>query len=202
MTQSEWDTCTDPLALLDLLRGAKRASDRKLRLFAVACYRRWPLWRHDRYRGIADVAERHAEGTAGYRELQAAFRQAFRGSGGLTNPATAVVGMEAHRAAAWTAADVAHAVAGGESAAQAELVRCVFGPPRFDQGGLDPSWRTPTVLEIAGLVYDEARFELTPALGAALSDAGCFDTDILGHCGGPGPHVRGCWAIDLLLNKA
>ena len=35
----------------------------------------------------------------------------------------------------------------------------------------------------------------------ALMDAGCDDEEILGHCRGKGPHVRGCWAVDLLLGK-
>jgi hypothetical protein len=39
-------------------------------------------------------------------------------------------------------------------------------------------------------------------LGDALEEAGCSDEEILAHLRGPGPHVRGCWVVDLLLNKA
>ena len=28
-----------------------------------------------------------------------------------------------------------------------------------------------------------------------------LDPDILDHCRGPGPHVRGCWVVDLILGK-
>jgi hypothetical protein len=31
--------------------------------------------------------------------------------------------------------------------------------------------------------------------------AGCTDADILSHLRSPGPHVRGCWAVDLVLGK-
>jgi hypothetical protein len=38
-------------------------------------------------------------------------------------------------------------------------------------------------------------------LADALDEAGCTDPDIPAHCRQPGPHVRGCWVIDLLLGK-
>jgi hypothetical protein len=39
-------------------------------------------------------------------------------------------------------------------------------------------------------------------LADALEESGCTDADILTHLRGPGPHVRGCWCVDLLLNKS
>ena len=38
-------------------------------------------------------------------------------------------------------------------------------------------------------------------LADALQDAGCGNADILNHCRGDGPHVRGCWVVDLVLGK-
>jgi hypothetical protein len=38
-------------------------------------------------------------------------------------------------------------------------------------------------------------------LADALEEAGCTDAAILSHLRGPGPHVRGCWVVDLLLGK-
>jgi hypothetical protein len=32
-------------------------------------------------------------------------------------------------------------------------------------------------------------------------DAGCADEQILKHCRSDGPHVRGCWVVDLILGK-
>jgi hypothetical protein len=38
-------------------------------------------------------------------------------------------------------------------------------------------------------------------LADALEDGGCDQADLLAHLRGPGPHVRGCWAVDLILGK-
>jgi hypothetical protein len=69
-----------------------------------------------------------------------------------------------------------------------------FAPPRFD-----PAWRTSTVVALARGIYDERAFDRLPILADALQDAGCDNDDLLAHCRGPGPHVRGCWALDLCL---
>ena len=36
-------------------------------------------------------------------------------------------------------------------------------------------------------------------LADALQDAGCSDDALLAHLRGPGPHVRGCWALDAVI---
>jgi hypothetical protein len=39
-------------------------------------------------------------------------------------------------------------------------------------------------------------------LADALEEAGCQDQDMLQHCHEQGKvHVRGCWVLDLLINK-
>jgi hypothetical protein len=50
-------------------------------------------------------------------------------------------------------------------------------------------------------MYDSREFSAMPILADALQDAGCDSHDILDHCRGPGPHVRGCWVVDLVLAK-
>ena len=38
-------------------------------------------------------------------------------------------------------------------------------------------------------------------LAEALEEAGCTDPAVLDHLRGPGPHVRGCWPVELILGK-
>ena len=64
------------------------------------------------------------------------------------------------------------------------------------------SWNGGTVAGLARSVYDERRFADLPILADALEEAGCDNAELLTHLRGPGPHVRGCWALDLLLGKA
>ena len=53
----------------------------------------------------------------------------------------------------------------------------------------------------AALFYSDRAFDRLPELGEALEEVGCRDPDILLHCRARGPHVRGCWVVDLLLGK-
>jgi hypothetical protein len=91
---------------------------------------------------------------------------------------------------------------------QAGVLREVVPNP-FLPVALDPTWRTPIVVALARAAYDERLLQsgqLAPdrlaVLADALEDAGCTDAETLSHLRGPsGPHVRGCWVIDLLLGK-
>ena len=83
---------------------------------------------------------------------------------------------------------------------QAALVRDIFGNP-FRPVAFDPRWRTADVMGLARAIYDEGAFDRLPLLADALMDAGCEDEQVLGHCRSAGPHVRGCWVVDLVLGK-
>ncbi len=87
-----------------------------------------------------------------------------------------------------------------ERAAQTALLRDIFGDP-FPPPAFDPAWRTLDVSTLAESIYAERAFERMPILVDALEEAGCNDPAIVGHCRGPGPHVRGCWVLDLVLGK-
>ena len=82
----------------------------------------------------------------------------------------------------------------------ASLIRDIFGNP-FRPAVVDPAWETPAVLALAHGIYEERDFDRLPLLAAALMRAGCADETILEHCRGKGPHARGCWVVDLVLDK-
>jgi hypothetical protein len=136
---------------------------------------------------------------------------------------TRTMGMEfftpqVARYAAWAVAwkvvgyakDAAHAegwavawdrIAAGEYEEQARLLRDILGNP-FRRAALNPSWLTPDVMTGAGHIYQDRAFGRLPVLADALLDAGCQDEALIQHCREPGPHARGCWAVDLILGKS
>jgi hypothetical protein len=97
-----------------------------------------------------------------------------------------------------------------EKIAQCAILRDVVGNP-FRSSVVATAWlawQDGVVVKLARIAYDERHLPegtLDPArlapLGDALEDAGCTDAELLGHLRGPGPHVRGCWAVDLVLEK-
>jgi hypothetical protein len=94
-----------------------------------------------------------------------------------------------------------------EEAVQANLLRCIFGPLLFRP--LPPvapavlAWNGGVVGRLAAGVYEER--DLTQGrlgvLADAAEEAGLADAELLAHLRSPGPHARGCWAIDLLLGR-
>ncbi len=80
------------------------------------------------------------------------------------------------------------------------LMQCVIGPTV--RAAIDPTWLTSTVVSLATGIHAEEAFDRLPILADALQDAGCENDDILNHCRSEGPHVRGCWALDLVLGKS
>src|SRR5437763_2003777 len=222
MTEDQWPTCHNPEAMLNALTD--RASPRKLRLYAVGCCRRiWHLLRDDRCKHAVEVAQRFVDGRATAFELEAAGRTVAgvaRVWGDVGSPvarSTFALGGAAWAAtrssawlAAWDAAWDARVVAGEqvrgtdwekERVWQAGLLRDLMGNP-FRPSRVEPAWRTPDVLQLAQVIYDESQFGEMPYLADALLDAGCDDLAMLEHCRGREPHYRGCWVIDLLLGFA
>jgi hypothetical protein len=84
---------------------------------------------------------------------------------------------------------------------QIQLLHDLFGNP-FRPVSVDPSWLTSKVRSLAEGIYSERAFDHLPILADALEKAGCTSADILNHCRSEGPHVRGCWVVDLIVGKA
>ena len=271
MTEAEWTACANPDKMLDHLLGRRtrprlslftflsfrrsqgreepsQASDRKLRLFAVACCRRIEsLLRDERSRNALDVSARYADERAGEEDLRAA-QAAARSATDENNPtfydesvsiAAGAAGMlvsagnsqllaarAATEAASLDINEVVQSVFQVERAAieastephlaqiwaeaigaavQAELLREVFGNPFRPSPPLASAvlaWNDATVGRIAEGIYEERAFGRLPVLADALLDAGCQDDELIGHCRSEGPHVRGCWGVDLILGRS
>ncbi len=216
MTEEEFAVCRELHRVVSFLRVT--ASDRKKRLLACACFR--VFWTvlvtrgaklRDWYRQLdlwvpaaVTASESFADGLIGKQELRAARKG---GSGGPFNICWNVCRTDK---------DAALLVPWGFGAiiseeqldlpvddATRQLIHDIFGNP-FRPSTIDPAWltwRDGTAVKLAQTIYDDRRYDLLPILADALHEAGCCDEAILDHCRGPGPHVRGCWVVDLMLGK-
>jgi hypothetical protein len=218
MTEEEWRTSTEPEAMFTQLGRLKMRAARPWRLFACACCRR--IWERipPKSRKAVEVAEAFAEGKATDAERARAMLAA-----GLSHHPAAAAARQTATPTRYIVADTrsardsaARAVAQmfrrndeylqafvAECAAQAELVREVFGNP-FRQVAVDPAWLAAggrAVSRLAEAILEERAFERMPVLGDALEEAGCADAEMLAHCRGPGPHVLGCWLLDWVLGR-
>ena len=207
MTDAEWLECTDPTPMLKFFR--KKVPDRKVRLFGCACCRRvWHQLVDDRSKRAVEVAELLVDGLVTMKELDQAKKDAMAAYD-VDHPAGAIY---AARAATNTVApfpDSAYMsryalIAAEDKEAERKhhsfLIRDIFGNP-FRPVTLHPRWQSSTVLDLARTIYEERVFERLPILADALMDAGCDSEEIINHCRSDGPHVRGCWVVDLLTGR-
>ena len=224
MNEGQWLSGTDPSLMLDYLRESGRASDRKLRLFAVACCRRllhlrWP----DAVQEALEVAERFADGQAGADDLRRAAAARYGGGFPLSLRAGAVAracSPDAGDAASATgqvvsalyvAAGRSQSVRRAEAAEHADLLRCLFGNPFRVQVPIGPaaqSWNDGCVVKLARAAYEERSWAdgtldntRLAVLADALEESGYVGAEILGHLRWPGPHVRGCHSVDAILGR-
>jgi hypothetical protein len=229
VTEAEWLACADPMLMLEFLRDSGIACERKLRLWAAAwCRRAWPLLDAGGCAAV-EASERFADGSASEVELRAAIdanrscrdatvRAAVDYAAvGAWRPAVTLLAAVSGHQPDTDSCPVDSAVParerGSQERAQADLLRCVLGPlPLRPPSRLPPAiraWNDRTIPRMAQGIYEERRMPegtLDTArlaiLADALLDAGCDDEELLAHCRSEGPHVRGCWAVDLILEKA
>lgn len=209
----------------------RRRPTRKLGLFAVACAERVKLFMTEpvTLKGL-ELAERLAEGSAGEGEYHAYLAEcqgqrsphpAGARSWAWGVPIFAVqvplphcTGQAPDKAAVNVSNSCASAFAGPdplgryrELATQAELLRDIIGNP-FQRSTLGRATPTSAIANLAEAAYEERHLPSghldnarLAVLSDALEEAGCTDEAVLAHLRSPGPHVIGCWALDLVLGK-
>jgi hypothetical protein len=196
-------------------------SERKLRLFAVACCQSFPFGNDERFRQAVEVAEQYADGQAIKAALMRA-RQAVRAvrhelpandmevrgqwsiywlaEVAASENAYGGVADEMHRLAAQGILDLPIKA----RTSVCSLLRCILGPLPFRPIPLDLAnsrWNSSTVVALAQAIYEGQEFDQLPILADALEEGGCNNAELLAHCRQPGPHVRGCWVVDLVLGR-
>lgn len=212
MNADLWLTSSDPEALWKSLPAI---SDRKARLWGAACCRLLvaPTTRTQRYEQfrnwlsapgwppIIEAAEEYADGVID----RATLRQTRKGivSGGPHDVFRIVSGVTrfSSTAAFWTVNSNSGKFGAPSRDEMCGLMRDVLGNP-FRPVVFELSWRTTDAVGLARAMYDSRNFSAMPILADALEDAGCDSGEVLAHCRGDGPHVRGCWVVDLVLTKS
>ena len=227
MTETEWlKERARPQMTVGQLRGTAatrtKLGRRRLRLFGCGCCRSfWAHLKDERLHRAIECAEAFADGLASKAELEAsrdAARQVptrgalARGAMGAreSTAASMIVGLTSTQAfsAAFAMTCYELSLAGycGEevdaNTCTCAILHDVFGNP-FRPITFSPFWRTDTAVSLARGMYDSRDFGAMPILADALQDAGCDNDDILTDCRDPKQvHVRGCWVVDLVLEKA
>jgi hypothetical protein len=227
MTEAKWLAATDPGPMLTFLRGTGTATDRKLRLFAVACCRAaWDLLGDPRSGRGVEVAEMALDWLTSQGQMEATAREAeaaWKATKAADGPNPGVFIIYTAEAVAllthWgrPAAEVASGVAcltsdTVASRRQTDFLRDIFGNPYRPLPPIAPSlqdYNDRLVFRLAKASYDDRLMpcgHLDPSrlaiLADALLDSGCSpDDDALLHLRGEGPHWRGCWAVDTVMGR-
>jgi hypothetical protein len=205
--------------LLDFIM--QHESDRK-RLLALCAFCR-PTWDYvtmDRNREALEASERYADGEMNLLELEERWRRARyepvvyeEWDAAVAGPAIREARWPAHMAPKGKRDEAArrafHAacpveVRSGWFADQIAFMRDVFGlldTGYYEASSFRPAWRSGAAVALAREMHESRDFSAMPVLADALLDAGCDSEQVLAHCRGPGPHARGCWAVDLVLGK-
>jgi hypothetical protein len=202
MTEADWHSSTDPQVMLAFLRG--KVSERKLRLFAIACCQRMMRY----LQGYIKVLVRRTAQAANDASARSEWRFWYHGQ--RHEPGWDFLEGEADQPYLFAIEQTTAALARISKARQQaereirqQLLHCIIGNP-FRPMVVDPTWlawNEGTVLKLAHAIYDEHAFDRLPILADALEEAGCQDASLLGHLRGPGPHASGCWAVELILSK-
>ena len=231
MTEAIWLTSADPAPLLDhvAVHGSAR---KLRRCAVACARRSFALLSSHDSREAIEAAERHADGEGGAAALAAVEQAAARAAmeeGFFLMPAAAAAACAAvaspaealrtvfqayrqkairdavyHCALPREEVEAVATATAEEHDLQCELLYEVFGNP-YRPVTLEPHvsrWNNSCVVKLARVIYDERRWHELPILGDALADAGCVNETLLAHFYQVGEHVRGCWALDVVLGRS
>ena len=252
--EQQWEQSENSLGMVDILRvNSNLGSERKLRLFAIACCREIGyLIKHPDSQKALEMIEQYVDDKDS-KKLQQASVIAERvaresenerrrndqanvidfGALCVANAAMASAESEHNNNPTQLYLEFSNSVIYSSSSAYSEAndqpVNNWLNPPErakeqlkvqssllheiFHNPFINPekkpkiesewlAWNDGGISKLAQAIYDAKRFDELPILADALEDAGCTNEDILNHCRGAGPHVRGCWVLDLLLEKS
>lgn len=191
-------------------------SKRKLRLFSCACCRLvWKRLEDNRSHAAIETSELYADLLVKKKEVVTSRARALEivENSGTTPAAYAAAAVARDRIVPeWIAGLVLAATRSKKKLVDQGnlLLRDIFGSNSAPTK-IDPAWsvwNNGTVIRLAEAIYEERDLPSghldagrLAILADALEDAGCANADMLAHCRGPGPHVRGCWVVDLLIGK-
>lgn len=216
MTEAEWFAWTDPQDMLIRWQTwcwAHGLSRRKLRLFVTACARRVVQFAPDpRLEAAIEAAEAFADARTNPERDRFKSARAVVWADATwqaTAPGALATWLLKGSGTDWSIAAprcaslsaVGASRQHDERTAQGALLRDIFRNP-FRPVRVRPTWRTETAVLIARRMYESRDFAAMPILADAMQDAGCDFDDLVAHCRQPGEHVRGCWAVDLVLDKS
>jgi hypothetical protein len=189
----------DGLASEDELAIAGHQAKRPAKDAAARYIRKFP--------GAAGRAAAALRGNHAYNRIYAAYGEPLRSA--APQHAARELGLSAE--AAQDPRDAYLEAQAHEAAAQPSLIRDLFGPLPFSEVYIAPSvlaWNHGCVVKLAQAAYEERSLSdgtlddvRLAVLADALEEAGVTDTLLLEHLRGPGPHVRGCFALDAILGR-
>jgi hypothetical protein len=207
MTEQEWLECADPTPMLEFLDT--NVGERKARLFAICRCRQLVRFLSDETIKTLELSEMVADGLSAGREFNSpgaskysprAFVQLLADVAVQTKRKkgkTVVASIMSWLKVSWNYSALSEEQ---ELTGYCDYLRDMVGNP-FRPVTIKPAWLNSTVDSLATAIYADRAFDRLPILADALEDAGCDHADILNHCRQPGEHVRGCWAVDLLLDR-
>jgi hypothetical protein len=210
MADNDWLSNLDFAQCVQYL--LQHTSDRKQLLFDAACRRRvWNDLVDPRSRKAIEAYEDWADERISWTQLA----KAIEGAKKATKTLRSKLKYDMPKQYVWRAAAMAqgartilarsdlNALVPENEAEEADF-RLYFRDVVRDPTGpaaLVPSSFSQVAVRLAETIYLDRAFDRLPILADALEEAGCTNAEVLAHCRGPVPHVRGCWVVDLLLEK-